>query len=98
MNMGHHALPSVRRLNDEVIRYVRTEYGERDASWLSSTAVRDSCLRLPGETGSMTGTGLIKSSAMTREQSAHCCPVISTLSDEQLLNRLSPRGELAGER
>jgi hypothetical protein len=81
-----------------VVRYVRVEYGERDASWLSSTAVRDSCLRLPGEAGPTTGTGLAKSSAMACEQSAHCCPVISTLSDEHLLNRLSPRGELAGER
>jgi hypothetical protein len=98
MNMVHRALPSVRRLDDEAVRYVRTEYGERDASWLSSTAVRDSCLRLPGETGSMTGTGLIKSSAMTRGQPSHCCPVISTLSDEHLLNGFSPRGELAGER
>ena len=98
MNTGHHVLPSARRLHDEVVRYVRTEYGERDASWLSSAAVRDSCLRLPGGTGSMTGTGLIKSSAMPREQSAHCGPVISTLSDERLLNGLSPRGEFAGER
>ncbi|GEM_PF-2642393 len=98
MNLGHHVLPSAGRPNDEVVRYVRTEYGESDASWLSSTAVRDSCLRLPGETGSPTGTRLVRSHAMPREQSAHCCPVISTLSDERRLNGLSPRGELAGER
>ena len=55
MNMGHHALPAVRRNDESLVRYVRSEYGEMDACWLTSSAAKGSCLRLPGESVQKTG-------------------------------------------
>lgn len=53
MSIGHHPLPSARRLSDEgVARHVRTEYGENDACWFASGAAKGACLNLPGENGS----------------------------------------------
>ena len=97
MNMGHHVLPSARRGNGELDRYIRSEYGERDACWFRSGAANGQCLRLPGENVLMGGTTKSMKGPSASEQQARCCPVMSSLADSGLFDGQSARGELAGK-
>lgn len=84
MNMGHHVLPSARRTDSEVTRYVRSEYREKDPCWFPLSCAE--------------GRSLARSERpSTAATAARCCPVMGALSEARLTKGLAPRGELAGE-
>lgn len=97
MNMGHHVLPSARKADPELKRYVRSEYREGDPCWFSLSCMggggQELAQRVQPEAprpqelgGGRAGTA------------ARCCPVMGALSGGQLTKGLAPRGELTGER
>ncbi|MEW5748037.1 MAG: hypothetical protein AB1793_04530 [Candidatus Thermoplasmatota archaeon] len=96
MSLGHHVLPSARRVDAEVRRYVRSEYGERDPCWFSSA-----CAGGPpkGWAAERAAAGAVAPLAMRGDnaRAERCCPVLNALGDNRLTKGLASRGGVAGE-
>lgn len=96
MNMGHHVLPTARRIDGEANRYVRSEYGEKESHWFTLSALTGARLRLPGGETPTRGVRAVGTAASESGQTARCCPVMSALSESRLMNGAA-RGEPSGK-
>lgn len=96
MILGHHSLPSTRRVDTEVGRYVRSEYGEKDPCWFSSACAEGP---LKGWAAERAATSPAASLAIRgdRAHAERCCPVLNALGDNRLTKGLASRGGIAGE-
>ncbi len=95
MNMGHHVLPSARRVRPELDRYVRTEYRETDSCWLtSSTGGCAGVRRIGGEV--KPGAPALDAAVVTSK--VRCCPVTGAIPGSGPVNKLSRRGGPTGDR
>lgn len=96
MSLRLHALPSARREDDELRRYVRSEYGERDSCWFQSSCAKGSLKHWTAESGARAPAApIIGRTGHARAE--RCCPVLGAIDENRLTKGLASRGGIAGE-
>lgn len=99
MSLAYHPLPAARRtVDDQLARYVRAEYCEKDACWFVSGAKSGTCsagpaARLPG---SATLTSA-RRAEVARPQT-ECCGTRSAIPETNILKRAGARSGASGDR
>ncbi|MCJ7490280.1 MAG: hypothetical protein MUO87_09120 [Thermoplasmata archaeon] len=95
MTFGPYLLPSARRNRHENLeRYVRHEYREDSAYWLSASNGHGTNLRLPSERpGKPSRDDAICSAQTRRAETGCCCPVLNVVSKGGLTSDTPSRGD-----
>ena len=95
MTFGPYSLPSVRRnRHEDLERYVRHEYREDGAYWLTASNGHETHLRLQGERpGKPARDDAICSAQTRRAEAGSGCPVLNAVSKGRLTADTPSRGD-----
>jgi hypothetical protein len=98
MTFGAYILPSAHvSRNDDIDRYVRTEYREDSSSWLTANNGRGNGLKLPADAArKQSHEEEMHCSQPRRAETRTCCPVLNAVSKGTLTAGISTRGDRTG--
>jgi hypothetical protein len=98
MTFGAYILPSAhRKRNEDLDRYVRTEYREDSSSWLTANNGRGTGLKLPADAArKQSHEEEMYCSQPMRAGTGTCCPVLNAVSKGTLTAGISTRGDRTG--
>lgn len=95
MILGHHALPTARKTDGEVDRYVLSEYGEKGSGWFSISCSSKRNAWTTARTVATTAASAPVCKDMARAD--RCCPVLKAISQNAPSKGMTSRGGIAGE-